>query len=152
MYTTLLDTAKQVAAGETITMASLTWEATRWARPGRGEDNQWGWWWWWWWWCGGGMRCKRCAGRHIRLLSPLCPSVYVSSYLIPATPFCLSLRSRVVAHALLMYSDWYDLDGGALPGAFFDLLGAERPRADDAAAAAAGAKVLDASGCYVDDY
>ena len=62
-------------------------------------------------------------------------------------------RARLVAHALLMYSDWYDLDGGALPDAFFDLLGAERPRADDAAAAgAAGAKVLDASGCYVDDY
>ena len=61
-------------------------------------------------------------------------------------------RARLVAHALLMYSDWYDLDGGALPDAFFDLLGAERPRADDAAAAAAGATVLDASGCYVDDY
>ncbi|KAH8057523.1 hypothetical protein JL722_6602 [Aureococcus anophagefferens] len=48
--------------------------------------------------------------------------------------------------------DWYDLDGGALPDAFFDLLGAERPRSGDAAAAAAGATVLDASGCYVDDY
>lgn len=31
----------------------------------------------------------------------------------------LESRARLIAKALLMYADWYDLDGGALPEAFF---------------------------------
>ena len=62
-------------------------------------------------------------------------------------------RARLVANALLMYADWYDLDGGALPAAFPDLLGAARPsEGPPARRAHRGGPVVDASGCLVEDY
>jgi hypothetical protein len=34
----------------------------------------------------------------------------------------LESRARLVAKSLAMYEDWYDLDGGALPAPFFDMM------------------------------